>query len=698
MDRKNISTLLSDYHLVVPEIQREYVWGNPKNKSVITQFLRDINDKAKKGDVNVGFLYSYRSGNEHYLIDGQQRFTTLAVLLFRLSLREEECHKQFLELMNLDSVSPAFSYRVRTHTESFLNNLFKSTAKTAADIKNQKWYKSEYSMDTTIESIIGAVDTMTELSDELKGLTYEFVLNHIFFWYFDVAQTSQGEELYITMNSRGEKLSDSEQIKPRLLNKVHGIMKKEAFGKKWDEWEEFFYSTQLRGKRSVKAIDEAMNNVVRVALELVSLGEHDQVKPVEDAERSDFNLEVIETYMNAIKQLSLLNDGKYRKEVERLYGDSNEDRNFFVLKALIVEVLKNKTLGEYERVYQTILNQVRRNKIKSHKDYLRFLHDYQESDASFYDFILDSTNESAKQIFTGHELEKIAICRNADGAIEKAFWEIQASPHWHGEFKALLSWSKIDDTFSFKEFIRIRDIFNSLFNKNEEGWTRDVVRQALITSRMPHYPNEEKFGYTDDEWKDIFLLNSKEFKIFLNDFNGVSDIDSKLQAMKASYPETPENKWAEFVHHDELLKYCNTKHLYWLNRRGWMLVRNSWARPRSVKDQLMYEYFQKKYDESKRKEWTLNIWENWSSCVFFQNPAEVFFDIGVQHKDDDTYYYTIVLSKRRATKEKPADKDLLMRFVPTDVEMEWDEDSQRLKTTTNSFAFVEAFIDHCLSI
>lgn len=142
MDRKNISALLSNYHLVVPEIQREYVWGDPKNRPVITQFLRDISDKALKGDVNVGYLYSYQSGSEHYLIDGQQRYTTLVVLLYYLSLEKEENHQRFLELLSLDSASPAFAYRVRSHTESFLTNLFKSTAKTATDIKNQKWYKS----------------------------------------------------------------------------------------------------------------------------------------------------------------------------------------------------------------------------------------------------------------------------------------------------------------------------------------------------------------------------------------------------------------------------------------------------------------------------------------------------------------------------------------------------------------------------
>ena len=698
MDRKNISALLSNYHLVVPEIQREYVWGDPKNRPVITQFLRDISDKALKGDVNVGFLYSYQSGSEHYLIDGQQRYTTLVVLLYYLSLGKEENHQRFLELLSLDSASPAFAYRVRSHTESFLTNLFKSTAKTATEIKNQKWYKSEYETDKTIGSVIGAIDTLSNLSGELPGLTFHTVLDKVYFWYFDVAQTSQGEELYITMNSRGEKLTDSEQIKPRLLNKVEGILLKEEYGKKWDNWEEFFYDTKLRKKRPVKAIDDAMNNLVRLSLEMVSLGEHDQIKPVEDAEREDFDLSVIESYMDAIVAVLSLSGGRYQKEIERLYGDVEDDRNFYVLKALITEVMKGQQDSfEYERVYHTTANQVRRNKIKSHIDFLQFLHDYRGSDLGFYDFIITGQNAFAQKIFNGHELEKVVICQNAkNNDVEKAIWDVQESAHWKGEIKSLLVWSKIDNQFSFKEFVRIRDLFDKLFDQ-KDGWTRDIVRQALITSRMPHYPNEEKFGFYDEEWKEIFLLNSKEFKNFLDSFEGVSDIEAKLQSLKNAYPEIPENSWAEFVHHDALLDYCDTKHLYWLDRRGWMLVQRSWAHPFAVKDQLLYEAITNKYGEETLNGWTVNRYISWSSCVYFQNPQQIFFDIRTARHPDNVYSFQIELSLRGVTKEKPLDKEILEPFIPEGYEPTWDEEEQRLVFATDSYEGVFKFIDHCLA-
>lgn len=35
MDKKNIHNLLTEYSFVVPEIQREYVWGATKNKRIL---------------------------------------------------------------------------------------------------------------------------------------------------------------------------------------------------------------------------------------------------------------------------------------------------------------------------------------------------------------------------------------------------------------------------------------------------------------------------------------------------------------------------------------------------------------------------------------------------------------------------------------------------------------------------------------
>ena len=220
MKEYSLSHLLSEFTLIIPEIQREYVWGS--NKSVLKSFISDINGRIKSDHINVGFLYSYIvHGSEHYVIDGQQRLTSLVLLLFVLSCESEDTRTDFQNLLHVKNPTMAFSYNVRPMTEVFLRELFSHECKTSEDIKKQKWYLTEYDNDPTIKSILEALDLFS-LKDLRANITYADLRQKVYFWYFDVQETSQGEELYITMNSRGQKLTDSEQIKPRLFKSLSG--------------------------------------------------------------------------------------------------------------------------------------------------------------------------------------------------------------------------------------------------------------------------------------------------------------------------------------------------------------------------------------------------------------------------------------------------------------------------------------------
>lgn len=699
MNKLNIHSLLTDFSFVVPEIQREYVWGNKtsKNDYVLRQFLIDLNDKVSNGETNIGFLYSYKSGEEHYLIDGQQRYTTLILLLHYITVKENaNSHEDYVSMHRIDKNISAFSYRVRSQTDSFLKNLLMSSAITSKMIKQQKWYKSIYEDDFTIHSMMDALDVIDEIWNTLPNLSSQTILNNIFFWYFDVDKTSQGEELYITMNSRGEKLTDSEQIKPRLLNKITNVIEKESFGKKWDDWEEFFFRDKIRNGKPIEKIDSAMNNLIRLVLEIITLKEHSRINPIEDANLIE--LEDIERYMNAIISLSELSDGIYCEEIMRLYGDSEKDGNYCVLKALLTEVLKGQTNSdEYERVYQTISNHVTRNKIKN-LDFLQFLKEYIDYSGTFYDFILTSNAEVANKVFNGHELEKIAICSECnDIDKEKALWTEQSSDFWKGEMKSLITWSKINGNFSFERFKHIRANFHKLFkNKfDREDWTSDKVRQALIASRLPNYPIDGRFGHYRDEWKEIFIQNSDSICTFIMQFDNVSseDVPKTLDSIRKEYVESPENPWAEFVKFDYFLGYCNTKHLSWTDECGWILVQNSWAKPFSVRNMRLFHDLKKSFGDNING-WNMWMYKSWNSCVCIQNDnQQIYTDIRYVRSDNDTYNLNVYLSKRNVLPENYDElKESLLSFIPKDIKMQWNDEKGMYVCELNSIDELHHFI------
>lgn len=653
MDKKNIYSLLKEHNLVVPEIQREYVWGAVKNKKVMLQFLKDLDQKLATKTANIGFLYSYKSGQENYLIDGQQRYTTILLLLHYLSIIENK-HQEFIKILRLDENITAFSYRVRSYTESFLQNLFSSESIDSKDIKDQCWYKTEYRQDPTVNSMLGAFDVFIDCVDDCKNISYSSIMNNVEFWYFDVGQTSQGEELYITMNSRGEKLTDSEQIKPRLFRRLKSYQK-QSYGKKWDEWEEFFYAKSLRKNRDIDSIDTAMNNMIRVVLELSDkdFHEHDRIKPVEDS--ALIELADIEKYMEALQMLIEINDGKYINEVARLYGDSNSDGNFYVLKSLLTCCLRNpKNLQEYERVYQTVINQVRRNKIKN-VAFLRFLNAYKNSSKdSFYDCILAYENDTENPVFTGHELEKIQICRQFGEETESALWTEQSRPFWYGEIKQLVEWSKKNQVFDVAEFCKVATLFNKVFNKNESvGWTSDIVRQALLTLGLSNFPTIEngyvRFGYFNWEWKTIIASNSILIRNFLELFSNKDEQETvnMLNSMICSYSNDSSNEWAEFVHYDFLLNYCNTKRVQnYRNEYGVECVKNSYKLPYSVKNMRLAEYI-----KSYLKDNTSCGWSCWSDqggwkTTLVVNVDQKPYDFYIEYRQDKSKSFEVRVELR----------------------------------------------------
>ena len=149
--KKTFIDILKNENIIVPEIQREYVWGSKENIENCKNLLNDI-IKNTSDNYNIGFLYSYEKDNKVYLIDGQQRFTTLYLTLLYLSVKEKELinlKKDELKLTN-------FSYKVRNLTKEFIDLMIEKIQKVEDffDIENKTWCLSVYKKDPTIKNII----------------------------------------------------------------------------------------------------------------------------------------------------------------------------------------------------------------------------------------------------------------------------------------------------------------------------------------------------------------------------------------------------------------------------------------------------------------------------------------------------------------------------------------------------------------
>lgn len=217
---KTIKDLLERYQLVIPEIQREYVWGDPCiGKDVLGAFYEDLLDgfeqyqsfdarvaesvskrKAALADAgvdledaqiqdvvrrdlekaglkpptsNVGFLYAYLPEWANAaagavlpanLIDGQQRITTLFLVWLHISKKAGRM-PEFLDVVRRsvgkDSASLMFDFKVRQKTRSFLQVLVDQIAKEGdfdfSAIDDAIWFLAEFKSDVSIVSMVHAI-------------------------------------------------------------------------------------------------------------------------------------------------------------------------------------------------------------------------------------------------------------------------------------------------------------------------------------------------------------------------------------------------------------------------------------------------------------------------------------------------------------------------------------------------------------
>lgn len=201
----------------IPIYQRNYAWEREEIKALV----RDVFDSFQKSQNNkyyVGTLVSYDRGDNTYeIIDGQQRLTTIYLIL--------KCFKE-----NLNS---KLSFKARKKSNYTLKNLETDIASEESEISITKGFKF-------------AKEEINELGLEQKALEkyIEFWLNQVHIIHYHVPKDIDLNHYFEVMNSRGEQLEKHEIVKARLFECLHTEYEASCFKEIWDICSEMNIYTQ----------------------------------------------------------------------------------------------------------------------------------------------------------------------------------------------------------------------------------------------------------------------------------------------------------------------------------------------------------------------------------------------------------------------------------------------------------------------
>ena len=357
---------LSKYEkVVVPIIQRDFVYGLETESA--KKFIGDIFAcLCESLTIDFGFIYGYHNKEKtiFYVIDGQQRLTTLYLLQQYLYWKDDNKIDggNFFKL----------SYEVRNTTRDFLTELSGKCFLSSLEVKNNKklsdfikestLFQREWSYDPSIKAMLEVLDVIR--NNSLKYSNVNFLsLENIKFQFLSMDDFGLTDDLYIKMNARGKPLTAFENFKVWLEKEIDGnVDLKKKLNQEFKDWKteldvdwlnifwrldnkepvehlnkcylRFFYGNAINKIAESGTIDGVEKTIGDFISKSSCSGaipaKHENLKELFNDYSIQYCFEILDFYKETHDHNTTMLNSYYKKSCQlRLFGDTDSDKNIF---------------------------------------------------------------------------------------------------------------------------------------------------------------------------------------------------------------------------------------------------------------------------------------------------------------------------------------------------------------------------------
>ncbi|TXJ39320.1 DUF262 domain-containing protein [Brachyspira aalborgi] len=327
----NIEKLFEERY-IIPIYQRNFEWG----ESEIRQLILDIYDYSVDNydkDYYIGTLIVYDRKNNFEIIDGQQRLTTLCILLSLIKNEYKDKYKKYItENYNLN-----LTFDSRKNSTETLKTLFNK------DKNYTEKYISENPNSITEGYIICKKVLSEILNKDNEDKFFKYLFENVKILRVLVLEDTDLNHYFEIMNSRGEQLEKHEILKARLLEKLDNENDKFIFNLIWEACSNMESYIQLGFKKDLR--DRIFKNDLNTLIskeELYSI----------DYKYNNLNIDKeTKTIEDIIKLENNISDFENDKEDNEEQEVFNSIINFpnFLLHVLKIQVsYKNENMPLYD--------------------------------------------------------------------------------------------------------------------------------------------------------------------------------------------------------------------------------------------------------------------------------------------------------------------------------------------------------------
>lgn len=333
---KSLKQLLQNTKYSIHYYQREYMWQRKHIEELIDDLTSEFldyyvpgDDRKDVQDYGAYFMGSIvLAGRENAIIDGQQRFSSLTLLLMYLNNRLRSLGQNYSMIEQM------------IFSEAYGTKSFNINVEDRADCMNAIFSDQPFDTTNVGESVKNLYGRYTDIIDVFPNddITDNMLL-HFCDWLAEkvffieiVATTEQdAHKVFVTMNDRGLSLTSTEMLKGYLLSEIKDDSKREKLNNIWkdkvlslkkddDKGDETFIKAWLRAQYA-ETIRETKAGAVNQDFDIIGGSFHKWVRD----ERDKLGLSTTDDFELFIMKFSKFAD-VYRKirEAENTFAEETK--------------------------------------------------------------------------------------------------------------------------------------------------------------------------------------------------------------------------------------------------------------------------------------------------------------------------------------------------------------------------------------
>lgn len=236
---KNLKQLLQNTKYSIHYYQREYMWQRKHIEELVADLTSEFLDYYKTGDLRPAvadygayFMGSIvLAGRDNAIIDGQQRLSSLTLLLMYLNNRLKAIGQQYNMIETM------------IFSESFGTKSFNINVEDRQECMEAIFNDVDYDITDAGESVrnlYGRYQDITEIfpeeiTDDMLLYLCDWLAEKVFFIEIVATTEQDAHKVFVSMNDRGLSLTSTEMLKGYLLSEIKSDEVREKMNGLWKE-------------------------------------------------------------------------------------------------------------------------------------------------------------------------------------------------------------------------------------------------------------------------------------------------------------------------------------------------------------------------------------------------------------------------------------------------------------------------------